>query len=178
MKKALFSSVFIVVLVSFLSCSGQHGAANSSKEEQVAAEVNTIYNHVFECYGKGNDSADVFNQRYLTGFYLSFFDSIALYDSLYNQGNAGYWDYDRWVMAQDWDHPSFKLDSVVVSDPLLDSYWANITITNLGHSTSLHLLMMQEDGKWKIDEVLNDEWDPRSEIDRIVWYCSNLKNSN
>ncbi|MBP5548300.1 MAG: DUF3828 domain-containing protein [Bacteroidales bacterium] len=175
MKKSLIVAFLAMAIAVYVSCTGRQTTTTLTTEEEVAEAVNAIYNHVFTCYGEGNDSSEVFNRRYLTKEYLNYFDSVALYDSLYNQGEIGYWDYDRWVMAQDWDHPTFKIDNVTVSDSFTGWYWADIIITNLGQVTIMHLLMMQEDGCWKIGEVLNDNWELRSELDRMIMYCLDLK---
>ena len=168
-----FYALMILGFTAMVSCCSKQNGVNATQKEEVAEAVKAIYDHVFACYGNGCDSSDVFNHRYLTKEYYHFIDSVAHYDEY-----ADCFDYDHWVMAQDWDQPKYTLDDVFLSDSLTSRYWASITIVNLGKKTAVHLLMMQEDGRWKIGEMLNDDWEPRSEYDHVYWCCRRVEEGN
>ncbi len=151
-KIVLFSMLFCGIATIF-SCNTKQAPAPKSTENEVAEAVCNIYDHIFECYGAGNDSLDVFNRRYLTSNYNKMIDSVRAFDLQHCPGEVGFFEYDHWVMGQDFDKPSYTLDTVFVSDTLSDWYWATVTIHNFG-DIKVHLLMMQEDGEWKIGDML------------------------
>lgn len=164
-------SICAIIAVSIaLNCSCNKKTTPSTTEEEVAATVTKMYDHIFECYKDGNGSVDEFNRLYLTADYMQMIDSVNAFDSLYCTDEIGFWSYDHWVMAQDWNNPTYTLDTVFVSDTANNWYWAEITIHNLGTDTRVMLLMMPENSEWKIGEMLNYDWDTPSEFDRIHWY--------
>ena len=61
-------------IATIFSCSTKQTPASKSAEVEVAEAVCNIYDHIFECYGAGNDSLDVFNRRYLTSNYNCMID--------------------------------------------------------------------------------------------------------
>ena len=126
-KTVLLSMLFCGIAVIY-SCNTKQAPAPKSTEEEVAEAVCSIYDHIFECYGAGNDSLDVFNRRYLTADYNKMIDSVRVFDSLHCPGEVGFFDYDHWIMGQDFDKPGYTLDTVFVSDSLSGWYWASVTI--------------------------------------------------
>lgn len=170
-----FSKVCILTLIagsiaSSCSCSGK------TPEEELAATVCKMYDNIMECYGDGRCSADEFNRLYLTADYKHLIDSVNTFDSINCADMIGFWEYDHWIMAQDWDNPTYTLDTVFISDSISNWYWAIITIHNLGKDTKVNLLMMPENGEWKIGEMLNYDWAVPSETDNIGWYFRNTRN--
>ena len=129
-----------------------------------------MYDNIMECYGDGRGSADELNRLYLTAEYIHLIDSVNTFDSIYCADKVGFWEYDHWIMAQDCDNPTYTLDTVTISDSTTNWYWAKITIHNLGKDTKVYLLMMPENGEWKIGEMLNYDWEVPSELDNIDWY--------
>lgn len=171
--KQLFSKTLILAVIACsvaanYSCDRKPVTGN--KSDEVAAAVCKIYDHVFECYSTDNDSAEAFNRRYLSADYLQWIDSVNAFDAAHCDGEIGFWEYDHWILGQDWDTPTYTLDKVSVSDSSTDWYWATVTIHNLGNETQIHLLMVPEDGEWKIGDMLDYGWDTPSEIDRMNWY--------
>jgi hypothetical protein len=161
--------IIIVVLgVLMVSACGRK-AVPERNEDAVAEAVNSIYGHVMACYAEDKDSSETFDQRYLTEDYRHVIDSVKAFDMQDSTGGVGFWDYDHWIMAQDWGKPTFTLDTVMDSGDG-EKYWAKVTIHNLGVETEVFLLMMKEEGEWKIGEMLNYDWLLPSEIDMMYWY--------
>lgn len=170
MKRIYAIAILLCGIAVIYSCNTKPAPTPKSTEDEVAEAVCKIYDHIFESYCDGNDSLDVFNQRYLTSDYLKMIDSVKAFDLQHRPGEVGFFEYDHWIMGQDWDKPTYTLDTVSASDTLSNWYWATVTIHDFG-TTKVHLLMMQEDGEWKIGDMLNYDISPTpSELDRIVLY--------
>lgn len=177
--KRLFSKSIIMAFVAccvVASYSCNRKPVPSSKADEVASAVCKMYDYVFECYRAGNDSLDVFNRRYLTADYNKMIDSVRAFDSIHHAEECGFFEYDHWIMGQDWDKPTYTLDTVFVSDSLVDWYWATVTINNFG-TTQVHLLMVPEDGEWKIGDMLDYDLnlDKPSEMDNMSLYLRDAR---
>ena len=60
------------------------------------------------------------------------------------------YDYDHWVMGQDWENLSIKTDSIHVLSP--DTAEAYMCITNCGSPQKFMLMMTRDEKEWFIDD--------------------------
>lgn len=125
---------------------------------EVRKAVQGIYDHVARQYNDGTtpDGGDLCRQ-YCTD---SFIELNRRVTKLCNATqDIGPMDADRWVMAQDYEDVSFKVEAAEMTAD--KAALVDITITSLGQSHPGRILVMHEHGMWKIDDFYfnyNGKW--------------------
>ena len=121
--------------------------------ENVIQRVTSIYDEVLGCYNKNERIPNFDTEAYLTP---SFAEVIAASDSTADSHNwKSLIDYDHWIMGQDWDKVSIKIDSVRIYQGEYRAY-AYITITNLGNDIPVKLDLHRTDD-WYIDDFVTTD---------------------
>jgi len=123
--------------------------------ENVRQRVTGIYDEVLGCYNKNERIPNFDTETYLTP---GFAEVIAAFDSTADSHNwKSLIDYDHWIMGQDWDKVSMKIDSVRIYHGEYRAY-AYITITNFGNDISVKLDLHRTDD-WYIDDFVTTDAD-------------------
>ena len=137
--------------------------------ENVRQRVTEIYDEVLGYYNKNSlppapssreGSKNERIQKFDTNAYLTpgFAEVIAISDSIADSHDEiGLIDYDHWIMGQDWDKVSMKIDSVRIYQGEYRAY-AYITITNLGNDIPVKLDLQRTDD-WYIDDFVTTDAD-------------------
>lgn len=151
MKKIVFA---LIAILAVISCAEKRSEADVEKE--VAQRVQEIYDTVIPWYNSSNSyqSENDFDERFLSKEMQAMRKiAEAVLRKLRERGDddipPGY-DYDHWVMGQDWDDLSIKTDSIHVLSP--DTAEAYMFITNCGQTQNFMLLMARGDKEWFIDD--------------------------
>ena len=160
----------LIALMAFAFCMNactnaqakQNRSHNDIKEE-VARRVKEIYDTVIPWYNSHEGdirSVNDFDERFLSKDMQMMGAQVgAILRELHEKGEddipPGY-DYDHWVMGQDWENLSIRTDSVCVLSP--DTAEAYMRITNYGSPQKFMLMMTRDEKEWFIDDFrLYDE---------------------
>lgn len=164
------------MLVAFALCGCHNQASKSEKtaietaENQVSDSnaivnrVQEIYQAVFKEYNLEDSLRNLdklegdgahayryeFSKNYCSTEWDSLLHQIDEIDSLNHQGELGFWDFDYWIMGQDWH----KLSISDVKFVERIGPWAEVDLKlhNFDKVTPLSLTMKLEDGTWRIDD--------------------------
>ena len=172
MKKYLISSLLCLSLLASCSSDGAEGGVAG----EVRARVAEIYDSVFAVYDRYADQMDdafgdsvaSFDRRFLSSDFRRLMARVHTIDSLYYPNEAGFYDYDYWILAQDWDSLGYVVDSVKVGSDT--SATAFMRIRNFGTYSSLRLSMVQEGGHWVIDDFVTLTPEPYSLVEAMGEY--------
>ena len=173
-KRILLLAVAVVVLG---ACSSRGAVVKSSGESDhdgldtasVVERVQEIYGAVFKVYNEADslrnldiDSMnDVYERRadfeanYCSSEWNRLMKKVNEIDSLYHQNEMGFWDFDYWIMGQDWH--KLSISDVKVVERI--GPWATVELKlhNFDNVTPLCLTMKLEDGTWRIDDFVDFE---------------------
>ena len=173
-KSILLLAVAVVVLG---ACSSRGAVVKSSGESDhdgldtasVVERVQEIYGAVFKVYNEADslrnldiDSMnDVYERRadfeanFCSNEWNTLLKKVNEIDSLYHQNEMGFWDFDYWIMGQDWH----KLSISDVKFVERIGPWAEVDLKlhNFDKVTPLCLLMKLEDGTWRIADFVDLE---------------------
>lgn len=149
---------------------GVHKHSQPSSEQtldSLVQRVEEIYSSVFKAYNAedslrrlGQDTVtsiaqnrDRFDAKFCTREWNDLVQSIHVNDSLFHEGEIGFFEADYWIMGQDWDHLSISdvtLDSIGDTPPVV-----SFVLHNLGTSKSVNVVLLKEEGSWKIDNFID-----------------------
>ena len=171
-KRILLLTVAVVVLG---ACSSRGAVVKSSGESDhdgldtasVVERVQEIYGAVFKVYNEADslrnldiDSMnDVYERRadfeanYCSNEWNRLMKKVNEIDSLYHQNEMGFWDFDYWIMGQDWHNLS--VSDVKVKTLTDAEATVELCLHNFDNVTQLCLLMKREDGTWRIDDFVD-----------------------
>ena len=178
MRKYLYLAVLALALC---GCHGQ--AVNNDKVEAdavvnqesdaqaVADRVQEIYKAVFKVYNEEDSLRNLdqleglgaygyrgeFMQNYCSREWNRLSQQIDEIDSLYHSGEMGFWDADYWIMGQDWHELS--ISDVEVQSVSPDEVTVQFQLHNCGTKKPVTLLLVKEEGVWKIDDFLDADID-------------------
>ncbi len=174
-KRILLLAVAVVVLG---ACSSRGAVVKSSGESDhdgldtasVVERVQEIYGAVFKVYNEADslrnldiDSMnDVYERRadfeanYCSNEWNRLMKKVNEIDSLYHQNEMGFWDFDYWIMGQDWHNLS--VSDVKVKTLTDAEATVELCLHNFDNVTQLCLLMKREDGTWRIDDFVDMEF--------------------
>lgn len=131
--------------------------------EAVQQRVQEIYSDVFKEYNledslRNLDKLDgpgasarrgEFIQNYCSQEWNDLSRQIREIDSLYHAGEMGFWEADYWIMGQDWHQLS--ISDVEVQNVTPTEAHVKFMLHNLGEAKPVALILVKEDGIWKID---------------------------
>ena len=169
-----------VAMVALAACSSRGAVASDNKVEETEAvldsaslesRVQEIYGAVFKVYNEADSlrnldidsmmANDVYERRadfeanYCSSEWNRLMKKVNEIDSLYHQNEMGFWDFDYWIMGQDWHNLS--VSDVKVVERI--GPWATVELKlhNFDNVTPLCLTMKLEDGTWRIDDFVDLE---------------------
>ena len=131
--------------------------------EAVQQRVQEIYSDVFKEYNLEDSLRNLdmldgpgasarrgdFNRNYCSREWNDLSRQIREIDSLYHADELGFWEADYWIMGQDWHQLSISdIEVLNVSPTEAD---VKFMLHNLGEAKPVALILVKEDGIWKID---------------------------
>ena len=131
--------------------------------EAVQQRVQEIYSDVFKEYTLEDSLRNLdmldgpgasarrgdFNRNYCSREWNDLSRQIREIDSLYHADELGFWEADYWIMGQDWHQLSISdIEVLNVSPTEAD---VKFMLHNLGEAKPVALILVKEDGIWKID---------------------------
>ena len=168
--KWIWSMVMVCALCACHSQSENAGTPNvkdSAKQiadaEAVQQRVQEIYSDVFKEYNLEDSLRNLdmldgpgastrrgdFNRNYCSREWNDLSRQIREIDSLYHADELGFWEADYWIMGQDWHQLSISdIEVLNVSPTEAD---VKFMLHNLGEAKPVALILVKEDGIWKID---------------------------
>ena len=175
-------SIIVLAAAAFLvlgACSSRGAVVKSDSEgghdgldtAAVVERVQEIYGAVFKVYNEADSlrnldidsmmANDVYERRadfeanYCSSEWNTLMKKVNEIDSLYHQNEMGFWDFDYWIMGQDWHNLS--VSDVKVVERI--GPWATVELKlhNFDNVTPLSLTMKLEDGTWRIDDFVDLE---------------------
>ncbi|MBR2084612.1 MAG: DUF3828 domain-containing protein [Muribaculaceae bacterium] len=170
MMKWIWSMVMVCALCACHSQSENAGTPNVKDSanqiadaEAVQQRVQEIYSDVFKEYNledslRNLDKLDgpgasarrgEFIQNYCSQEWNDLSRQIREIDSLYHAGEMGFWEADYWIMGQDWHQLS--ISDVEVQNVTPTEAHVKFMLHNLGEAKPVALILVKEDGIWKID---------------------------
>lgn len=170
MMKWIWSMVMVCALCACHSQSENAGTPNVKDSanqiadaEAVQQRVQEIYSDVFKEYNLEDSLRNLdmldgpgasarrgdFNRNYCSREWNDLSRQIREIDSLYHAGELGFWEADYWIMGQDWHQLSISdIEVLNVSPTEAD---VKFMLHNLGEAKPVALILVKEDGIWKID---------------------------
>ena len=165
-------------MVAMAACSSRGAVASDNKVEETDAVLDTaslenrvqeIYGAVFKVYNEEDSLRNLdimmengvyqhrgdFAANYCSREWNELVNKIDEIDSLYHADDMGFWDFDYWIMGQDWHKLSISDVKVVERT----GPWASVELKlhNFDNVTPLSLTMKLEDGTWRIDDFVDLE---------------------
>lgn len=131
--------------------------------EAVQQRVQEIYSDVFKEYNLEDSLRNLdmldgpgasarrgdFNRNYCSREWNDLSRQIREIDSLYHADELGFWEADYWIMGQDWHQLSISdIEVLNVSPTEAD---VKFMLHNLGEAKPVALILVKQDGIWKID---------------------------
>lgn len=156
MKKIVFALITVLAVSFCMEWGESQKRSDVVVEGEVARRVQEIYNTVIPWYNSPNSyhSENDFDKRFLSReMQVMRRMADAVLRKLRERGEDDIppcYDYDHWVMGQDWENLSIKTDSIHVLSP--DTAEAYMCITNCGHPQNFMLVMTRDDKGWFIDD--------------------------
>ncbi len=166
-----------LIALSLVACSGNGGKqkqANGNDSTVVSSKptkadeaakarkaAEKIYADVFGWYNKAEQAGTEpqeepdFNAYYTSNSYKALLQKVVDKDrSLIAKGEVGFFDYDHWICGQDYQGLAFAVAKCErISD---ERCRVEADITNCGQKQRITLMMVFEDGVWRIDDFIRD----------------------
>lgn len=118
--------------------------AESPTFEEVKKQVNTIYKEVFGLLGT-NDYYSL-ESKYCSDEFWTLLKECRL---LEDEDNLLI-DWDLFLQAQDWDKPEMEITGIEAGEK--GAVTVNMVLKDLGEERDSRLVMVKENGEWKIDD--------------------------
>lgn len=168
--KWIWSMVMVCALCACHSQSENAGTPNLKDSanqiadaEAVQQRVQEIYSDVFKEYNLEDSLRNLdmldgpgasarrgdFNRNYCSREWNDLSRQIREIDSLYHADELGFWEADYWIMGQDWHQLS--ISDIVVLNVSPTEADVKFMLHNLGEAKPVALILVKEDGIWKID---------------------------
>ncbi len=133
-------------------------SSNDTDTDAGAAKaLKAIYVDVYAWYAKAEDDLSLlakmpdFDAKYMSADYTKVLRQVTVKDKdCENKGLVGFFDYDHWVCAQDFQGLSMEIVKLSGSTPGVRH--ADVDITNLGKKKRIGIDLVYEGGLWKIDD--------------------------
>ena len=171
MKKLILSLVALAAMLAACQPNGSQQAAESKKttvSEQLSAtevqnRVRDIYKSVFKVYNEEDSLRNLdiqmengvfenlgqFNKDFCSKEWNRLLAKINEIDSLNHNGELGFWEFDYWIMGQDWHNLS--ISDIEVLNVAQNEATVQLKLHNFDSAVNLALQWVKEDGSWKID---------------------------
>ena len=164
----------MTAVVALLAACSPHRNVDNSKQgsldtSAVVERVEEIYTTVFNVYNEEDSLRNLdihmengvyerradFEANFCSNEWNTLLKKVNEIDSLYHQNEMGFWDFDYWIMGQDWH----KLSISDVKFVERIGSWAEVDLKlhNFDKVTPLCLMMKLEDGTWRIDDFVDLE---------------------
>ena len=171
MKKLILSLVALVAMLAACQPNGSQQAAESKKttvSEQLSAtevqnRVRDIYKTVFKVYNEEDSLRNLdiqmengvfanlgqFNKDFCSKEWNRLLAKINEIDSLNHNGELGFWEFDYWIMGQDWHNLS--ISDIEMLNVAQNEATVQLKLHNFDSVVNVALQLVKEDGSWKID---------------------------
>ena len=171
MKKLILSLVALVAMLAACQPNGSQQAAESKKttvSEQLSAtevqnRVRDIYKTVFKVYNEEDSLRNLdiqmengvfanlgqFNKDFCSKEWNRLLAKINEIDSLNHNGELGFWEFDYWIMGQDWHNLS--ISDIEMLNVAQNEATVQLKLHNFDSAVNVALQLVKEDGSWKID---------------------------
>lgn len=158
MKKTISALVALMAFAFCMNaCTNAQAKQNRSDgdiKEEVARRVKEIYDIVIPWYNSHEGdirSVNDFDERFLSKeMQMMRAQMSAILHEKETDDFPPAYDFDHWVMGQDWENLSIKTDSIHVLSP--DTAEAYMCITNCGSPQKFMLMMASDEKEWFIDD--------------------------
>lgn len=153
-----------------------------SDAEVVKQRVQEIYSEVFKEYNLEDSLRNLdqleglgayarsgeFCRNYCSQEWNGLVSQIAEIDSMYHDGELGFWEADYWIMGQDWHQLSISDVEVLSVTPSQAA--VNLNLHNLDNVKPVVLLLVKENDTWKIDDFkdVNNDLDWKRSMQEYV----------
>lgn len=157
MKKTLFALTVVLTVISCAGAGEKQKRSYADAEQEVAQRVQEIYDIVIPWYNSHEGdirSVNDFDERFLSKDLQMMGAQVdAILRECHEKGEDDIppgFDYNHWVMGQDWENLSIRTDSIrVLSSDTAEAY---MCITNCGYPQNFVLVMARDDKNWFIDD--------------------------
>ncbi len=174
MLKTMRNFILMTAVVALLGACTTHRNVDNSKQNSldtaaVIERVEDIYTTVFNVYNEEDSLRNLdihmengvyerradFEANYCSGEWNTLLKKVNEIDSLYHQNEMGFWDFDYWIMGQDWHNLS--ISDVKVTTLTDTEATVELGLHNFDKVVPLCLLMKRENGTWRIDDFVDKE---------------------
>lgn len=130
----------------------------TDQKTQVENRVKEIFDTVYAWYAKAEkdisllDKEPDFESKYMSSDYLAVYHKVKEHDkALEENSEVGFFAYDHWVRAQDFQNIHMTVKSVTPESDR--KYIAVITVHNMDQTYDVEVTMVWESGEWQIDDL-------------------------
>ena len=174
MLKTMRNFILMTAVVALLGACSPHRNVDNNKQgsldtSAVVERVEEIYTTVFNVYNEEDSLRNLdihmengvyerradFEANFCSGEWNTLLKKVNEIDSLYHQNEMGFWDFDYWIMGQDWHNLS--ISDVKFVEKIGPWVEVDLKLHNFDKVTPLCLLMKLEDGTWRIDDFVDLE---------------------
>lgn len=165
MNRIILIATFLVATLTACNSGAQNNQQatdDAATRKAIADRVTDIYTAICKAYpddhGFGEDGEFTeftfqnFDSLYCTKGWNQLLADIQEIDSR-NPDDIGFFDFDYWIMGQDWGNLHF--DNVDVKEVMGDTATVTLNWYNFGNCEQLELTLLREDGEWRIDNLQN-----------------------
>lgn len=163
MKRVFFTTLTAALL--FCACNSGTSAQqkvndDTATRDSIIQRVTDIYTAV--CKGYPSDhgldaDSEIYELNlpnldtlYCTRGWNELLGKVAEKDSR-TPDEIGFFDFDYWIMGQDWDDLHF--DNIVVNDLSGDTATVSLDWYNFGTCQNIAIVLLREEGEWRIDDI-------------------------
>ena len=129
-------------------------------EEYLVQRVSNIYKDVCDLYNAAQEDSNFdklseknFDSLYCSEEWNDLLSKVNQYDMEQNTDEIGFFDFDYWIMGQDFQDMSFR--DVKVLDMHDNGATVSLILVNMDSDIKLKLSMVYERGDWYIDNFEN-----------------------
>lgn len=117
------------------------------EDKAVLEQVREIYNEVAE----QPFASEELTEKYCTADWERIVSDVMARDSRY-PGEIGFFEADYWIQGQDCDGLSIR--KLALEERSGDNASVTFDLVNLGSVTPMRLLLVREEGRWRIDDFI------------------------
>ena len=142
------------------------------KAEPTALDRESITNIVKEIYDVVGGNIELridLNEAFCSTDWNRLINEINKNDAQKHEGEVGFFEYDYWLQAQDYENVSISEPNIDFASA--DSATVNFVLHNLGTETPMQLVFINENGKWVVDNIMNkskDAVDMKQEMNKYL----------
>ncbi len=168
-KKGFTTSLLscLLALTMTVSCGVRNGTDSTEESadsissthtaQNIKSRVEYIYAHVFEEYNKMSDISETmepveanFDEQFCSDEWNKLMDKA----SEACDSELGLFDFDYWIMAQDWSNLS--VSDVCVNHIEGDKAQVSLVLHNFSNTKNINLQLVYERGDWYIDNFIDE----------------------